>query len=327
MIGVPASAQVVLDARRHHLGIAGQPEWDEFAADEPEGRALELRFDGRSNDREATLLVRQRDVKLDWPVRLNGRVVGRLVPMEAALGHALPLPPGTLRNGENTLVIGPAPQADDVIIDEVALDPRPTREALGRSTLHVVVTDAVTGIGLPCRITVVDWRGALAGLTIDPEAKLVARPGVIYTPNGRARLGLPPGDYTVHATRGFEYGLDSAAVTLSEGQTRQVALKIHREVPTPGLVACDTHVHTLTYSGHGDATIDERAVTLAGEGIELPVATDHNHLTTDLGAAADRMGVRADFTPVIGDEVTTRVGHFNAFPFPPGAPPPDPKPT
>ena len=56
-----------------------------------------------------------------------------------------------------------------------------------------------------------------------------------------------------------------------------VPLAIRREVATPGLVACDTHVHTLTNSGHGDATIAERVVTLAGEGIELPIATDHNY--------------------------------------------------
>src|SRR3954469_19285089 len=36
------------------------------------------------------------------------------------------------------------------------------------------------------------------------------------------------------------------------------------------------------------------------------------------------MGVSADFTPVVGDEVTTKTGHFNAFPFPGGARPPDP---
>ena len=36
------------------------------------------------------------------------------------------------------------------------------------------------------------------------------------------------------------------------------------------------------------------------------------------------MGVSAYFTPVVGDEVTTKTGHFNAFPFPAGAKPPDP---
>src|SRR5205085_2014091 len=59
-----ADAQVVLDAKRHHLGIAGRPEWDEFAGDVPEGRALMLSFEGRADAREATLFIRQSNVKL-----------------------------------------------------------------------------------------------------------------------------------------------------------------------------------------------------------------------------------------------------------------------
>ena len=180
--------------------------------------------------------------------------------------------------------------------------------------------------GLPCRITIVDDRGALAPLVVAPDSRLAARPGVVYTPDGRALIGLPPGRYTVSATRGFEYGRrHPSSRPWPRAELRRLDLAIRREVPTEGLVACDTHVHTLTHSGHGDATLDERAVTLAGEGIELPIATDHDHLTTDLAAAADRMGVSAYFTPVVGDEVTTKTGHFNAFPFPAGTKPPDPE--
>src|SRR5262249_39078266 len=47
----------------------------------------------------------------------------------------------------------------------------------------------------------------------------------------------------------------------------------------------------------------------------------------DLAAALERMGVSAYVTPVVGDEVTTKAGHFNAFPFPAGAAAPDPSPT
>ena len=93
-------------------------------------------------------------------------------------------------------------------------------------------------------------------------------------------------------------------------------------MPTPGFVACDTHVHTLTHSGHGDATDVERAITLAGEGVELPIATDHNK-QVDYHAAAVKAGVRKYFTPVVGNEVTTSVGHFNVFPLPAGGPVPD----
>ena len=160
----------------------------------------------------------------------------------------------------------------------------------------------------------VDDRGALAPLFAPPDLRLALRPGVAYTALGQARLGLRPGRYTVSATRGFEYGLAQREVSLVAGGAETVALTIRREVATPGLVACDTHVHTFTHSGHGDATIEERVVTLAGEGIELPIATDHNHLT-DLRPAADRAGLTGLFTPVIGDEVTTRRGHFNAFSF------------
>ena len=92
-----------------------------------------------------------------------------------------------------------------------------------------------------------------------------------------------------------------------------MSLELRREVPTPGYVACDPHVHTLTHSGHGDCTIEERMLTIAGEGIELPIATDHNK-QIDYESIARRLQVRSHFTPVIGNEVTTAQGHFNIFP-------------
>src|SRR5207249_2668732 len=116
--------------------------------------------------------------------------------------------------------------------------------------------------------------------------------------------------------------MSSEQVSIELGQTKQVWLQIRREVPTPGLVSCDTHIHTLTYSGHGDATIDERMLTIAGEGIELAVATDHNH-HTEYSEPAQRMLVQDRFTSVIGNEVTTAKGHFNAFPIKAGSQPPD----
>src|SRR5439155_19593904 len=116
---------------------------------------------------------------------------------------------------------------------------------------------------------------------------------------------------------GFAYGLDSARLVLKPGDCIRKTLSIRREVPTPGFISCDTHIHTLTHSGHGDATLAERMITLAGEGIELPIATDHN-CQIDYEAAAVKHGVRKHFTPVIGNEVTTAVGHFNIFPVPAG---------
>ena len=72
------------------------------------------------------------------------------------------------------------------------------------------------------------------------------------------------------------------------------------------MVACDTHVHTFTYSGHGDATLNERLVTVAGEGIELPIATDHN-LHINYAPLVNQLGLNKYYTPVIGNEVTTKI--------------------
>ena len=52
----------------------------------------------------------------------------------------------------------------------------------------------------------------------------------------------------------------------------------------------DTHIHTLELSGHGDASVVERALTLAGEGIELAIATEHNRVA-DYSPALSAAGV------------------------------------
>ena len=144
---------------------------------------------------------------------------------------------------------------------------------LSEATVEVHVFDATQPgdrLPTPCRITVVNAEGALVAIAATSNDSLAARTGVIYSANGQAKFGMPAGDYTVYAGRGFEYDIDSVRLSLAPGDVVQKELVIHREVPTEGYVSCDTHIHTLTYSGHGDATLDERVVTIAGEGIELP---------------------------------------------------------
>ncbi|HEY8503459.1 MAG TPA: CehA/McbA family metallohydrolase, partial [Gemmataceae bacterium] len=211
-------------------------------------------------------------------------------------------------------------------------------EVLGESTVELRVldaTDAAKPVPVPCRVTVLDAAGALRTVGADPAMRskeegggarerdrLAVRPGVIYTGDGRARFGLPAGEYTIYAGRGFEYGIDKVKVSLKPGDVVRKELAIRREVPTPGYVACDPHIHSLTYSGHGDATIGERVLAIAGEGVELPVAAEHN-LHADYHPAAVARGVRRHFTPVVGNEVTTPVGHFNIFPVSADAPVPE----
>jgi hypothetical protein len=322
LLGHVAVGQTVIDPSLHRLGSAAEPEWVEPGNEPREGPALKLHFLSESNEREATLWLRQRGVKLDWPVKLNGRPVGKLENNETELVHAIPVPAGTLKEGENTVEIVPPAGADDIVVGEIAIDRRTRAESIAGAVLEVRVTDTRTRREIPCRITVVDARGAFVPLAVDPAPKFATRTGVVYTADGRARIGLRPGVYTVYASRGFEYDAPSRMLNVAADRPAAVELSLRREVATLGLVACDTHVHTVTHSGHGDATVEERVVTLAGEGVELPVATDHNHLT-DLLPATRRLGLDVYFTPVVGDEITSSRGHFNAFPFEPGDEPPD----
>jgi hypothetical protein len=317
------AAERILDAKLHHLRVGNPREWNDFP-EQAEAPSLTVRFQAEANSTEQTLRLRQQDVKQTWKVLLNGKLLSTLPPDQNDQVLYLPLPPAALTAGENTLTIeqvGKIP--NDVRIGEIAIDDRPPDKALSEATVEVSVTDAdKKGQPLPCRITVVNDSGALMTAGIKSGAGLAVRPGVIYTASGRARFGLPAGKYTIHAGRGFAYGIDSATITVKAGDSVRRELAIRREVPTPGWVSCDTHVHTLTHSGHGDSRIDERMITLAGEQIDLPIATDHN-VHIDYQATAVKQGVRSYFTPVIGNEVTTAVGHFCVFPVPLTAPPPD----
>jgi hypothetical protein len=319
----PVAGVLVLNEQRVRLGTAGAPEWESFADDAPVARQLDLKFNAQSSFHEATLFIRQDEVRQDWFVELNGRRLGRLFLMEADLVHHLPIPPGALRDGENLLSVLLPKENDDIVLHEIRIDPRPPDEVLAEATLSALVTDD-QGKAMPCRLTIVDSRGSLAALLrpMGDVPNMAVRPGVVYTGNGRAEIGLPAGEYTVFASRGFEWSVATQRVQVVSGRMTPMILSLRREVPTPGLVSCDTHVHTFTHSRHGDATIEERMFTLAGEGIELPIATDHN-LNIDYSETARRTGTAQHFTPVTGNEVTTPAGHFNIFPVQPEARVPD----
>lgn len=319
-----ASAVQKLDERMHHLRWGATREWQHFP-EKAGGDRLVLKFQSRANDGEQALRLRHRDLRHAWEVAINGRKIATLPRDQPETVTFWAVPPHTLLDGENTVTVvctakppatTPAvalpPAADDIEIGDIALLDVPRDVALSESSIDVTVVDSKTEQGLPCRVTVVDDRGALIDLGNSSDDRTAARPGVVYTADGRTTLRLPAGSYTLYAGRGFEYSLASSQVVIRPGERATQHLRIRRVVATDGWVACDPHVHTFTHSRHGDATVAERMWTLAGEGIELAIATDHN-LNIDCDAVARQTGARAYFTPVTGNELTTRVGHFNVF--------------
>lgn len=305
------------------LGVAGQPEWDDYAVRPPDSAGWEVDFTPTGpTDGARSLLVRHRGVKQRWRIRLNDKELGSLPTLEQEQITAFAVPEEALVTGKNRLALVPPPTPDDIEIAGIDLLDEPLEEVLSGSSLEVAVTRADDGTPVPCRITITTPDGALVPLRAEPAARLAIREGVVYTGDGRARIGLRPGAYTVWASRGFEWSHARIAVEAPAGKTTPVALSLTHEVPMPGWISVDSHIHTVTDSGHGDATIDERQLTIAGEGIDLAIATDHNH-HADYTPAVERTGTAGLFRHVIGNEVTTKLGHFNAFPIQPGSQPVD----
>lgn len=178
------------------------------------------------------------------------------------------------------------------------------------------VSDADNGKPVPARVTITDTNGVLCRVFNAPTNGTAVRDGLIYTRGTEVTIHLTEGEYVFYATRGTEWSRARQFVSVKSGSGAKTDLRIRREVDTSGFIAADTHIHTLTFSGHGDASVQERMITLAGEGVELAVATDHNH-QTDYRPYQRKASLKKYFTPVTGNEVTTRVGHFNAFPLPP----------
>ncbi|QDT90494.1 CehA/McbA family metallohydrolase [Gimesia algae] len=318
-----AADPVIITEQLVHLRHSGDREWTTFP-EQAQVKELFLRFNAKSNPRETVLFLRQQDVKQTWNVELNGKILGKLIRHEQDQHLLLPVPAGAVITGVNELRIYQSGKItpDDISVGEIVLLTEPVSEFLSEAQLSIQVTDKETKQGIPCRITIVDAEGTLVVTSAESNEHQAVRTGVIYTRDGETQFQLPAGEYTVYAGRGFEYGVDQRQLILKKGDQKKIELKIGREVNTSGYVSSDTHIHTLTHSGHGDCSMEERMLTLAGEHIEFPIATDHNK-QINYEPLARKLKVRQYFTPVIGNEVTTKWGHFNVFPVREGGPVPD----
>ena len=123
---VLAEPRVLLDGLRH-LRIDGPREWTEFPM-KPDAERIELAFKAKVNTGEATLSVRQQDVKQRWNVTLNEKQLGQLKNDENDMLLYFSVPPRTLIDGANTLLIEQDPRrrksTDDIRVGDVSLDDR-----------------------------------------------------------------------------------------------------------------------------------------------------------------------------------------------------------
>ncbi|HEY0651742.1 MAG TPA: CehA/McbA family metallohydrolase [Chryseosolibacter sp.] len=312
LMALSGYAQLRIDSTFYHLRNAEPREWNEFP-EKAFAKELVIEFEVSRAEIPTALSLRQYDVKLPWMIELNGHYVGTLVEDEKDLMAYHLLEPSMLTIGTNTIrIYSKETVADDIRVGELTLH---TNYQAAPETQAFLILDVVdeNNNSLPAHLTICNEKRVLQSFATN-RGTYAARPGHLYTATGKATLVIPAGSYVIFAGRGFEYSIDSVSVKLNAGDSITHTFRINREVDTNGWISTDTHVHTYTHSQHGDATDRERVITLAGEGIELPIITDHNQ-HVDLRRPAQRAKVDRYFTLVMGNEVTSKVGHFNVFPI------------
>lgn len=137
---------------------------------------------------------------------------------------------------------------------------------------------------------------------------------ILYPYQGTISTLLPPGKYKVVATRGFFYSVEEKEVEITTNQESQVTLSLKRWVDTSKAVSGDFHVHAKGSPDSQDSN-QLKVASMAGEGLELAVSTDHEFVT-DYQPYIKDMKLESWIRGVVGEEVTTHFGHFNIYPIP-----------
>jgi hypothetical protein len=177
---------------------------------------------------------------------------------------------------------------------------------------------ALTAWDTEGRPSPVRWTFAGVDETHDPAFgpgyRISGAGNYVFTPNGRGEALVPPGKYSVTATRGPAYEIWERELDLDPGENTTLVAEMERLIPQEW-VAADFHVHSLP-SADCNVSIPDRARSLVCEGLDWFAATEHGR-RTDYATVLDTLSLAAPLYALVSEEVTTsNWGHFGAFPLP-----------
>lgn len=181
--------------------------------------------------------------------------------------------------------------------------------------LRARVVDADTGAPLTARLVVHGIDGTLDP-SFGPDYRASGAGPLIDSLHGEVATPLPTGRYRVSATKGIEWSIDDRTIDIESGRSASIDLALRHVVPTPGVVACDLHVHARP-SFDSPVLAEDRVLSLVSAGIDFAVPSEHN-LIGDYGPALDALDLAKTLATVNGVEITTfmpRFGHFGLFPY------------
>ena len=141
---------------------------------------------------------------------------------------------------------------------------------------------------------------------------------VVFPTDGQASLKVPASaggsDYRVVVSRGYDYDLFDETRTVTAGVTVDVPVTLNRVVTSTNVMCGDFHIHT-TRSPDAPDSGEFKVASAVGDGVELPVRTDHEFVGT-FEPEVVSLGLEAWALGLSSLELTTFTwGHFGVFPF------------
>ena len=188
-----------------------------------------------------------------------------------------------------------------------------------KANVHFEITDLSTQKLTPAKIVLLQ-NGDPFEHGLESTTDLACRRHTIYTRTGKGSFEIPVGDYEIWVGKGMEYGVYVNLHSFKSGQINSLKVALEKELDTEGYIGGDMHLHTYTFSGHGDATVEERLISCVAEGLEWAVSTDHNTVL-NYAPYMEKLGLQGLMHTSVGNEVSTPIGHFNTYPLVAGSKP------
>jgi len=179
------------------------------------------------------------------------------------------------------------------------------------ATISFEISDESTKALTPAKLVILQGNEPYAH-NLPSTDDLACRGHTIYSRTGQGTFELPVGEYEIWFGKGMEYNVNVQKIVVDSRQNTILKARLKRELNPQGFVGADMHLHTYTFSGHGDATVEERLISCVAEGLEWAVATDHNAIL-DYGPYLKKLGLEKYMATAVGNEVSTNIGHFNTY--------------
>ncbi len=184
-----------------------------------------------------------------------------------------------------------------------------------RGAIHVVATQNAQPVPVRVQVLAAD----VPRLPDNYGEKSVTR-GRVYVEfpiDGDITLPVPPGDYEVIVSRGYEYEIVRQNVTVTAEATVEVDAQLDHVVDTTGIQCGDFHIHTWRSNDSGDDSLRKVSQAVA-DGLELPVRADHEYVA-DFKSEIAQLGVESYAAGFASVELTSMElwGHMGVFPLVP----------